>query len=116
LSIPVVTVSALSDQAEQLAREIAAGSTSALLLDHARRVAEALIDLRRIRTARDEILALTDAAGNLGPQLRRLKLLDRYERRARSRCKRSARDLACATLMERILQDNAAAGHDRLPM
>jgi hypothetical protein len=102
LSVPVVSVSLLSEQMEQLAQEIAAGSTSTLL-DHARRVAEAQMDLCRIRRVRYEIFAQIGDGAVLKAQLRNLRLLDRYERRAQSRRKRSIRDLACATLMERSL-------------
>jgi hypothetical protein len=103
LSIPVVSASQLSEQMEQLAREIAAGSTSTIVLDHARRVAEAQIDLQRISRARQEIFALMEDRASFSAQLRKLRLLDRYECRARSRRKRSTRDLACATIIEGII-------------
>jgi hypothetical protein len=110
LSIPVVSVSLLSKEAEQLAQEIAGESASGVLLDHARRVAEAQLDLQRIRRARNEIFAsmAADAGGThtaraLGTHLRKLRLLDRYERRARSRRKKSVRDFECATILDSIL-------------
>jgi hypothetical protein len=103
LSIPVVSVSLLSEQMEQLAQEIAGGRTPTFLLDHARRIAEAQMDLCRIRRARHEIFAQIGDGAVLKAQVRNLRLLDRYERRAQSRRKRSIRDLACATLMERSL-------------
>jgi hypothetical protein len=102
LSIPVVSSPHLAEQVDQLAQEIAAESTSNFVLDHARRVAEAQMDLRRITKARHEILGGMNDDGALGANLRKLKLLDRYERRARSRRKRSIRDLACATIMESL--------------
>jgi hypothetical protein len=76
------------------------------LLDHARRVAEAQIDLQRIRRARHEIFALMDANGTLGAHLRKLRRLDRYDRRARSRRKKSMRDFDCATIIESISATN----------
>jgi hypothetical protein len=103
LSVPVVSVSLLSEQVEQLAQEIAVGSTSTFVLDHARRVAEAQMDLCRIRRVRHEIFAQIGDGAVLKAQLRNLRLLDRYERRAQSRRKRSIRDLACAALLERSL-------------
>jgi hypothetical protein len=105
LSIPVVSVSLLSEQVEQLAHEIVAGSTSIVLLEHARRVAEAQIDLQRIKRARHEIFALMGGANRtLGAHLRKLAVLDRYERRARSRRKRTIQDFDCVTILESIMK------------
>jgi hypothetical protein len=81
---------------------------SAVLLDHARRVAEAQLDLQRIREARDEIVARMDGDGGLGAikaHLHKLRLLDRYERRARSRRKKSVRDSDCAATTDSILRN-----------
>ena len=55
LSVPVVSDPVLSDQVEALARAIA-GPAAAALLDLARRIAEAEIDLRRVREARHQLL------------------------------------------------------------
>ncbi len=59
LSVPVCSDPVFSDQVEALAREIAGADANAENLDLARRIAEAHIDLRRIRQARHQLL--TDA-------------------------------------------------------
>jgi len=61
LSLPVHSDPAWSEEVEILAREIAANA-NADIQDYARRVAEAHIDLRRIRQARHRLLshALSD--------------------------------------------------------
>ena len=56
LSVPVVSDPVLSDQVEALARAIAGPAAAAALLELARRVAEAEIDLRRVREARHRLL------------------------------------------------------------
>jgi hypothetical protein len=45
LSLPIVSIPALSQQAESLARQIAGGSADRALLEIARRVGEAQVDL-----------------------------------------------------------------------
>ena len=52
LSVPVVSDPVLSDQVEALARAIAGPAAGAALLELARQMAEAEIDLRRVREAR----------------------------------------------------------------
>ena len=56
LSVPVVSDPVLSDQVEALARAIAGPAAGAALLELARRIAEAEIDLRRVREARHQLL------------------------------------------------------------
>ena len=108
LSIPIFAVSQLSKQAEQLAREIAVDDRSDIVLDHARRVSEAQIDLDRIRKARHELLLLMEGGGSLAGgaalhvHLGRLNLLDRYERRVLSRRRKAMRDYDYATIIESI--------------
>ena len=108
LSIPILAVSQLSKPAEQLAREIAVDDRSDIVLVHARRVAEAQIDLDRIRKARHELLLLMEGSGSLAvgaalhAHLGMLKRLDRYERRVLSRRRKAIRDYDCATIIERI--------------
>jgi hypothetical protein len=57
LSLPVHSNPALSEEVETLAREIAGPDANAQILDLARRVAEAQIDLRRVRFARHHFLS-----------------------------------------------------------
>ena len=64
LSLPVGSDPALSEQVEALAREIAGADANAEIQDSARLIAEAQIDLRRVRQARHQLLmdALPDPA------------------------------------------------------
>jgi hypothetical protein len=108
LSIPVLASSGLSKQVEDLARKIVGKKTSMDLLELARMVAEAQIDLARIRRTRHESLlralaqkkktarALSEqddaaAAIRVLSQLRIHRRLARHERRALSRRKSAMR-------------------------
>ena len=62
LSLPVCSNRALSEDVETLAREIAGPDANAETQDLARQVAEAQIDLRRVRYARHKLLS--DALAN----------------------------------------------------
>jgi hypothetical protein len=62
LSLPVSSDPALCEEVEALARDIAGTDASAGILKLARRVAEAQIDLRRVRYARHKLLS--DALAN----------------------------------------------------
>ena len=57
LSLPVCSNPALSEEVETLAREIAGPDANAETQDLARQVAEAQIDLRRVRYARHKLLS-----------------------------------------------------------
>jgi hypothetical protein len=57
LSLPVCSDPALSEEVEVLAREIAGPDANARVQGLARRVAEAQIDLRRVRYARHQLLS-----------------------------------------------------------
>jgi hypothetical protein len=59
LSLPVQSDPALSEEVEALAREIAAPDDNAEIQELARRIAEAQIDLRRVRYARHQFLSKT---------------------------------------------------------
>jgi hypothetical protein len=63
LSLPVCSNPALSEEVETLAREVAGPDANAETQDRARQVAEAQIDLRRVRYARHKLLsdALADS-------------------------------------------------------
>jgi hypothetical protein len=62
LSLPVCSDPALCEEVEALARDIAGTDANAEILELARRVAEAQIDLRRVRYARHKLLS--DALGD----------------------------------------------------
>jgi hypothetical protein len=87
LSLPVRSDPALSEEVEMLAREIAGPDANTRIKELARRVAEAQIDLRRVRHARHQLLsnALSDPY---------------YESRAARRAK--------LRLMCRLLRPNAS--------
>jgi hypothetical protein len=76
LSLPIGSNPALSEEVETLAREIAGPNTNAATQELARRVAEAQIDLRRVRYARNQFLSDTlsnqyyDSRVNLRMKLR----------------------------------------------
>ena len=59
LSLPVGSIPALSEEVEALAREIVGPGANAATQELARRVAEAQIDLRRVRHARHQFLSDT---------------------------------------------------------
>jgi hypothetical protein len=59
LSLPVCSNPALSEEVETLTREIAGPGAKAETKELARRVAEAQIDLRRVRYARHQLLSRT---------------------------------------------------------
>ena len=103
LSLPVLADPVLSKEVQELAREIA-GSGSPAVLQQARAVAEAQMDLVRIRRARHHLVAQNIASPNPAlPEaslsdipvevLDRLLKIDRYEQRAISRRKFAIRRL-----------------------
>jgi hypothetical protein len=57
LSVPIHCVPGSSEEVEALAREIAGASATAEIQDLARAIAEAQIDLRRVRHARHQMLS-----------------------------------------------------------
>jgi hypothetical protein len=87
LSLPVHSDPALSEEVEALSRAIAGAGASAEIQDLARRVAEAQIDVRRVRCARHQFLS-----GKLGERF--------YESHADTRMK--------LALIGRCLQPNYA--------
>ena len=59
MSLPIYSDRALFEEVEALAREIAGKDANAEIQELARRVAEAQIDLRRVRAARHRLLCET---------------------------------------------------------
>ncbi len=106
LTIPVLLDPALSRDVEDLARGIEKSVTGreadARGHDHACQVADAMIDLRRVRDAKLPVMAAlhADPKTAAGP-LRELARLDRYERRALWRRKLAIRAFAAAVTAER---------------
>ena len=98
LSLPVLADQAQSAEIEELAQAIAAKAADHRAIDSARKIAEAHIDLVRIRLAQrmlcSQTLSDADTAGTDITEVARIKMLvamDRYERRAFSRRKRAIR-------------------------
>jgi hypothetical protein len=115
LSQDILADPALCQDVEELAQRIAQEANRPDLIDLARRVAQAEIDVQRIRQFRHERLqaamaGLADGQGGAPPQVcsadelalalapltTELKTIDRYTRRALSRRKFAVRDFAAA--------------------
>jgi hypothetical protein len=110
LSLPLYSDPEWSEQVAALVREIAGPNSNAEIQKLACHVAEAQIDLCRVRHARHQLLsqalgdvysglleigqvAVLSSAGSdlLSQRTNQLMRLDRYERRALSRCKAAVR-------------------------
>jgi hypothetical protein len=84
LSLPVLADPALAPEVAALARAIAGDGASAARHAAAARIAEAQVDLLRVRRLRAEVMAAVLAGRE---PILRLARIDRYERRAFSRRK-----------------------------
>ncbi len=102
LSLPVLNDSALSAEVEDVARKLAKSVTGAAVDSRrhelACRIAEAIIDLRRVRDAKLPLVADLQSDPTNSAALRELVRLDRYERRAFSRRKLAIREFCAASV------------------
>jgi hypothetical protein len=86
LSIPVCNESSLSIQAEEIASRLASPDPDETLLDRARAIGEAQVDLNRVRARRNALLAQLLADPEYQPlsayksQLRKMRTIDHIER------------------------------------
>src|SRR5690348_14117876 len=98
LSLPVLADPNLAVEVAALARAIAGEGASVARLAAAVRIAEAEIDVLRVRRVRAQIMADAFTERDVTAPLMRL---DRYERRALSRRKRAIRDFETSTVFGR---------------
>lgn len=113
LSQDILADPALGQDVDELAKRIAHEAHRPDLIDLARRVAEAHVDVQRVRRFRQErleaamladghdgapprVLGADELAAALEPLTKELKAVDRYTRRALSRRKFAVRDFAVA--------------------
>jgi hypothetical protein len=95
LTLPVVCDAALSREVDALARTIETSLTGAeadeLGHEYACRIAETVVDARRVRAAKMRVVAALDADLGNGALIKQLASLDKYEGRAFSRRRTAVR-------------------------
>ena len=88
LNVSVLSDPALAPLAEEMARKIAGSDADAEAVECARQIAEAQIDLNRVRDSRRRLIeGEQKLAAVIEEKASQLAALDRYERRALSRRK-----------------------------
>jgi hypothetical protein len=90
LSVPVNRASAEAADIEEFALQLVGNAASRTETDLARAVAAAQLDLDRIHCEKQLVLT----SGVSPPEIKAIRLLDRYERRAKSRRKRAVSELS----------------------
>lgn len=93
LSLPLRFDTEASAKADAIARALIGDQAREEQLMSATEVAQAQLELLRIRTVRAELLAKVDSAPGSLEQLQRLAALDRYERLAHTKRRRASRKL-----------------------
>ncbi len=93
LSLPLWLDLETSAKADAIARTLANNPTDGEQLTAATDVAQAQLDLLRIRAVRAKLMAEVDLTTGSLEHLRRLKALDRYERFAATKRRRASRKL-----------------------
>jgi hypothetical protein len=103
LTLPVLGDPVLAPEAEALARKIAGEGASAARYELAARIAEAQIDVRRIRLVRRDLM---EEAVSTNTVPRQLVAVDRYEGRALSRRKFAIREFDAAVIADKMAKRN----------
>ena len=93
LSVPVHRASAVAADIEEFALQLVGDAASRTEIDLARAVAEAQLELGRIRREKQLLLEVLMLGGS-SPDMKAVRRLDRYERRAKSRRKRALSELS----------------------
>jgi hypothetical protein len=113
LNLTVLADPALSPEVDAWARKIAGEGASPECIALAARIAEAQIDLVRVRHARLDVLTELFAAHDWSEGTKRLVALDRYERRALSRRKFAIREFDDAVIAASRAGDRILAKRSR---